>query len=96
MLPALLKLFTLIKGNDFFFQAQKIFVQALRILGAAEDKHLHLRKLMHSVQTLGELAVTARFPAEAVRKSGVFQRKALLLQDLAGLVSPQRDLGGAD
>ena len=71
-------------------------MHAVGILGQAVGEHLHLGELVHAVQPLGELSRGSGLATEAVRDAGQPEGQGRLVQDLAGMVAAQGDLGGAD
>ena len=82
--------------EDRFLESQDLGVQGLRVLGARDHEHLHLRELVHAVEPAALASGRARLGAEAVRDAGEAERKRSLLEDLVGVQAAQRDLGRSD
>ncbi len=83
-------------GQHLTLPPEQPLVLGLGILGSAVDESLDLVELVHADDAAGVLAVTARLPPEAGRPTGIPLGPIGQVDDLAGVESGQRHLGGAD
>src|ERR1700754_4435029 len=76
--------------------AEQSGVFGLCVLGLAVDEALDLVELVHPDDAAGVLAVAARLPAKARRPARVPQWAVGQVENLAGVMPGERDLGRAD